>query len=458
VPSLLGAVTAVLLTAWLGSRLFSANVGLIGAVVLASTMLLNVQARLATTDAALLACIVAAEAALAAAYRSEPRRDGRLALLFWGALGAGVLIKGPIAPIVCGATVAALVAVERRVGWLSPFRSLGGVGLFLAITLPWLAAIAYVAGGSFFEASIGDELLGKVLVGQQAHGAPPGYHLAAFVFAFWPFSLLAAFALPWTWRNRARPEVRFCLAWIVPTWILFELVVTKLPHYVLPVYPAIALLTAAAVAEGGTETTIGTRPRLTRALLWAWLVVCGLVALSIVAVPIALQGSPSGLAVVAGMIAAATAWTAAALLRAGRHSAATAILAGTAAVFHPLLSGLVLPRIDSLWVSRRVADVVEHSRPCADTTVAAVGYHEPSLVFTLGTATKLVGPRLAAEHLFANPACALALVTRAEEEPFRRIVADSGAMPRDIGRVAGFDYSIGEPVDLGLFAIERRER
>jgi 4-amino-4-deoxy-L-arabinose transferase-like glycosyltransferase len=44
--------------------------------------------------------------------------------------------------------------------------------------------------------------------------------------------------------------VRFCLAWIVPTWIVFELIVTKLPHYVLPTYPAIATLLALALTAG----------------------------------------------------------------------------------------------------------------------------------------------------------------------------------------------------------------
>ena len=45
----------------------------------------------------------------------------------------------------------------------------------------------------------------------------------------------------------AEPAARFLLAWMVPAWILFELVVTKLPHYVLPLYPAIAILIARAV-------------------------------------------------------------------------------------------------------------------------------------------------------------------------------------------------------------------
>ncbi len=59
--------------------------------------------------------------------------------------------------------------------------------------------------------------------------------------------MLAGLAAPAVWAVRREPAARFLLAWLVPSWIVFELVVTKLPHYVLPLYPAIAILIAGAV-------------------------------------------------------------------------------------------------------------------------------------------------------------------------------------------------------------------
>ena len=123
----------------------------------------------------------------------------------------------------------------------------------LAVVLPWLVAIAIASDGTFFEIAIGKSLLGKVATGQQSHGAPPGYYLAAFPLTFWPGSLFAALAVPFAWARRREPEVRFCLCWIAPTWLVFELVATKLPHYVLPTYPAIACLTAAALLAPATR-------------------------------------------------------------------------------------------------------------------------------------------------------------------------------------------------------------
>ena len=60
--------------------------------------------------------------------------------------------------------------------------------------------------------------------------APPGAYLAMFPVTFWPGSLFALLALPWVWRNRRDRAVTFCLAWILPSWLVFEAVPTKLPH------------------------------------------------------------------------------------------------------------------------------------------------------------------------------------------------------------------------------------
>ena len=71
-----------------------------------------------------------------------------------------------------------------------------------------------------------------------------------------PSSLFVFYALPAAWRDRAAPVTRFLLAWIVPSWIVFECVPTKLPHYTLPLYPALFLLAATLAARSGSTATI----------------------------------------------------------------------------------------------------------------------------------------------------------------------------------------------------------
>src|SRR5260221_5679720 len=122
-----------------------------------------------------------------------------------------------------------------------------------------------------------------MLAGQDSHGAPPVYYFVLFGVSFWPGATLAALATPSVWRARREPAVKFLLAWLVPSWLVFELVVTKLPHYVLPLYPAIAILIAGAI----DVRALSQRPSLEWGTIWWFIVpvlagVAGIIALAII--------------------------------------------------------------------------------------------------------------------------------------------------------------------------------
>src|SRR3954463_14681764 len=244
-PSLIGAIGAVLLTYWAALAFVTARGAFLAAIMLASCALLNVEARLAKTDAMLLLCCVAAMGVMARAYLTQSTgRDipWHHALILWTALAAGVLLKGPLILMVAGLAALALSIADRSGRWLLRLRPLVGVLWILLLVLPWFVAIMGRAGESFLQESVGQDLLAKIFQGQETHGAPPGYYLLLFWLTFWPAAPLAAVAAPAVWRSRREPATRFLLAWLVPAWIVFELVITKLPHYVLPLYPAIAIL------------------------------------------------------------------------------------------------------------------------------------------------------------------------------------------------------------------------
>ena len=123
IPSLLGALGAVLMTLWMGRRWFGAEAGFAAAVLIAGSLLLGVEARLAKTDAALLATILLAQAQLGEAWlRPEAPLARWRWLAFWAASGLGILIKGPILPLVAGLTAAALAIAVRRAAWLGRLR------------------------------------------------------------------------------------------------------------------------------------------------------------------------------------------------------------------------------------------------------------------------------------------------------------------------------------------------
>ncbi|MBI1207821.1 MAG: phospholipid carrier-dependent glycosyltransferase [Azospirillum sp.] len=453
-PSLIGAVAAVLLTAWAGEALFGASVGLLGALMLAGCLVLGVEARMAKTDACLLASVLLAQGVLARVWlgRLGSDRPGwGLTCLFWAALGIGILIKGPIGPMVTVATAAALCLAERRAGWLKRLRPVSGLVSVLAIAAPWLVAIGLQTKGAFFAEAIGHDLLAKVASGQESKGLPPGFYLATFWITFWPFAFPALLAVPWVWRRRADPAVAFCLAWLLPTWLVFELVPTKLLHYTLPMFPAIALLTAAAAFDQFDRSLERPRRRLFVVGAWMAVLVSMTLAGGLVALPWLVDQRDDRLAVlVAPAILVLAGYAVVALWkRQGRAALALAVLG--AGVVYGFGFGVVLPRLDGIWLSRTAARVVAAHRPCPTSVVAAAGYGEPSLVFLLGTATRMGTGEAAAEHLLADPSCALALVEARQDEAFHRALGATGVLP--LADFSGFNYSNGKGMTLVLYRL-----
>ncbi len=455
VPSLIGAVSAVLLTGWIGGTLFGASAGMAAALLLATSLLMGVEARMAKIDATLLAAVLVAQASLLRIYLDAAagimtRR--RWAALHWVALGVGLMLKGPLILLVSWGTILALVASERRTAWLRGLHARWGIPLMLAIVLPWCIAIGVASGGDFFAKSVGDNFLGKVTQGQQAHGFPPGYYLGVFAASFWPGSLFAVLALPYTWSRRRRPEVRFLLAWIIPTWLLFELVATKLPHYVLPTYPAIAGLTAAAMLTPGAWRFGGTWRWIGRIYGAAWLLIG--VALG-VAGPVLLwdlQGEILALPILASLTGIAllvlSGWAAWRL----RPRPAVVLAAGSALVLFVSSYALVLPELTTIWLSPRIAAAVAAVRPCPDSVLASASYSEPSLVFAVGKATRLVSAAAAADYIAGNASCGLALIGTREAAAFQARLEVLGIAPRALAEIKGINYSTGRKLDLTIYS------
>jgi 4-amino-4-deoxy-L-arabinose transferase-like glycosyltransferase len=134
-PSLLGATAAVALTYWIALPFVGATGSFVAALLMAASVLLGVEARLAKTDAVLLACTLGAVGMLARAYLGKPVTVLG-SLLFWAALAAGILIKGPVIALVVGATTLVLSICDRSVAWLRALRPALGICLLLLLTLP----------------------------------------------------------------------------------------------------------------------------------------------------------------------------------------------------------------------------------------------------------------------------------------------------------------------------------
>jgi 4-amino-4-deoxy-L-arabinose transferase-like glycosyltransferase len=456
-PSLLGALGAVLLTFALGAPLVGRPAALMGAALLASSLALVAEAHLAKADAMLLATVVAAQGALGIIYR-DGRRGGQraawpFALLFWGAQGLAVLIKGPIAPVLSLLTAGTLSLADRDARWLSGLRPLWGVPLLLAIAGPWLIAITVATQGAFLGEAVGHDFFGKIIGAQESHGLPSGAYLLALPATFWPSSLLLAPTLAWAWRERGETPERFLIAWAVPFWLLLEIVPTKLPHYILPAYPALALLAGRALMILATIPV--PRPRgLDAVVIALWTLVSFALAAALLWLSQTMAGASVqfGYLVLAAIIALMSGRLA---IGAWRHlwpGTAGVLLALALLVYVPAFQ-FVAPGIDELWLSREAAAAVARYHPPRDAPVVSVGYSEPSLVFLLGTETRFVSADQAAEYLTSARGAA-ALVSNTEDEAFRRALKARGWEARLVDRVDGLDYATGRHLALALYTGE----
>ena len=454
VPSLIGAIGAVLLTYWTALAFVTRRGAILAALILCSSVLLGAEARLAKTDAMLLLTVVAAMGALARVYLSWQRGEDPAhppwswPAIFWTALAGGILLKGPLILMFVGLTIVTLAILDRSAAWLWRLRPIWGLMWTLVLVLPWFVAIFWRAGDAFFADSIGGDMLSK-LSAQESHGAPPGVYLLLFWVTFWPGAALAGMATPAVWRARREPGAQYLLAWLVPSWIVFELVLTKLPHYVLPLYPAIAILTV-----GALERRVLSRSWLMRGAAWWFVIPAGASVIAVIGA-ITLTRQPVFLAwpfVAAALIFGLFAWW----LYDDNRAERSLLNAVVSAMFLAVaIYGVVVPALTPLFPSAEVARALRNV-VCVGPKAAAAGFHEPSLVFMTGTSTVLTDGSGAADFL-GQGSCRFALVEARSERGFAQRAEAIGLRYNVATRIDGYNISQGRAISIAIFRSEGTE-
>jgi 4-amino-4-deoxy-L-arabinose transferase-like glycosyltransferase len=461
-PSAAGALIAVLLTFAIGGALFARDdeisaraIAFVAALLLGSALGVVAEAHIAKTDAALLASIVAGQGGLGLAYVRA--RSGRavmpaIAAMFWIAETGAILLKGPVGPGLAILTMVTLSIADRDWRWLRTLYPLAGI-IFVALAIvPWIIAIERATTGAFLVDSLGRDFSAKLIGAEESHGAPPLTYLFLAIATFWPGSLLLVPALARGWRSRVRPAERFLLAWLMPAWVVLELVPTKLPHYALPLYPALALLAGAALVEGARAAA----PRWLRSIDIGAKALWGLVTIALAVALLALPLRFADRFSVIGVLGAAVLLGLATMLlsRWSRPPFVIAAITGLSAAFIVPAASVVLPGLDRLWLSRSAAELVAEHSPPMHAPIIAVGYSEPSLVFLLGGHVRLRQPGDAADFLTAGGA---ALVSDRDDALFHQSLSAHGLTVQASGNVDGFDYSNGRHLVLTLYDVGHPE-
>jgi len=441
IPSLLAAFLTLLLVHRLGTLLLSPPAGLLAALLLSITPLMTLISRVGTTDAVLLAATTAALLQLIRAWHATQTQtplSWRTPLTFWIALAIGILVKGPITPLIVGLTAATLYFLEKQ-----PIRGLRpalGIPLLLALILPWLISIQIATDGAFLRDSLGADFGKKLVSGQESHGAPPGLYTLLTAITAWPLTLLLIPALYDAWKTRnQQPLSRLLLAWTLPYLLLIELVPTKLPHYALSIYPALTLLTVRYLWEERTTPRLPNilhlLHRLYRILWFAVPPLFALIALASIFLggnlPLAL------LTALAFALATHLQWR----TRTSPPLRRLLLQLPPLLIGFNLLFGALAPTLHTLWISKTVAQHLRDIRThTPQARLHAVGYHEPSPAFLCGTQTHLTSLNGLKQQLNPYSVCLLPYDT------------DTTGLPlTPYAPINGINYSKGKIIDHQLY-------
>ncbi|REK12955.1 MAG: glycosyltransferase family 39 protein [Planctomycetota bacterium] len=473
-------IGSVLLTYRLGRLAFSPSVAFWSGLILATSLNFNIIARAATPDAFLtFFCTLAMLLFVAATAKARPQSgqgnernapwagQTRFEPSWWGwctvyaAMGAAVLTKGPIGVVLPTASIGLFLLVVRAhhaptvegTGWkvalvnlgrwlagvLAPLhvlrtiwsmRPLTALAMVLLVAGPWYALVGMATDGEWLAGFFGVHNFGRFAHAMDDHSGPIFYYLIAIAIGFFPWSVFASPTLlqmrtqvreghPW------RPGYALAGSWIA-VWVgFFSLAGTKLPSYIIPAYPALALLTACFVAQWIHEPAAV--PRLFTRLAWGCvaLVGVGLVIALPIAAHLVLEDEWFLGALGAIPLAAAIVGWIYSERQQARRSAWTMAAAG-AAMWIAML-GFLAPYVDRYqdgpaFAERIAADTA--GRPAA---VKAFRHFRPSHVYyTDTTVEKIDSPEQVGEFFAAHPADAFVITN---EGQFKKL---HGQLPADV--------------------------
>lgn len=450
-PSVLAALVTILALYWGSLRMVGRKAGFIACALLATSLIFVFEAHIAKTDALLCASTTLIFTSLGRLRNGSGKIE---VWAFWIALGLSIMIKGPIGPVLAILTLLCLWIWERNLRWARPLLNWGAILAFTLIWLPWACAMFVITDGAFFIESLGQDFGGKVISGQENHGAPLGSHSAVIWLTLWPASLFLISGLTYAISSvRAAQEnpiirsMKFALCWAIPFWLLIEIMPTKLPHYGLPVFPALCLMIGVSVVAMDQMTGF-LKSRIAGGLIFILMTTVLLGGL-VVAQNLYANSGPS----LTGYLICGGSWifalSASICLWIGkiRHSFYSALLSSIIAMIGAY--GYILPNLTELNTTERLAIELERFAPDTDSQfIHSPHFTEPSLVYHIGK-----DMNLKAENVSLSDGKLVILNTRREETvPLSKVLAKSAkSRNRCIAAsnpIKGFNYSKGAPLTL----------
>lgn len=409
-PSVIAMALTLLLVAIAVRRALGAEHAFWTVLVLASSVMTVISAKASLTDSVLLLFITIAQLCFYLIWRGKGTWP--VICVLGLAIGLTLMTKGPVGLGVHAMTFLAYGIFSKTLNWkrspamavdepaatdqltrpsqrrrVSKFgivaKVLVVIAMAAAVGIPWAIAIEKRSPG-FIWNMLYREVGSRSTEGQEGHTGPPGYYLAAIWPILLPWSLLLPAALVLAWRRRREIYVRFALSAVFGPWLMFEIVRTKLPHYLLPCFIPLAILIADVIVKCLRKGWPAMANRAFRRGVVAW----GIVLVVLGCMP-ALAGKwftpqPWPAIVFVAIVTLVYVLSVSVCFFRNKIETGLAAMGLGALLLYAVLFRVYLPQCEFLQLSVRVAKVLADHQVTETGRVLMLDYKEPSLAFYQG--------------------------------------------------------------------------
>jgi 4-amino-4-deoxy-L-arabinose transferase-like glycosyltransferase len=383
-PSALLALGGVLLIYCVGRRVFGRREGLYGALVLGSSLGYLVLGRMNSIDMTLTFCMAATLGFFLMASRDGERRKGLFYHLFYLFAALTVLAKGLIGIVLPGGIIFSYLLFTKRWRLLREMRVVTGGLLFLAVCAPWFVLVS-LKNPEFPRFFFIHEHFQRFLTKVHKRYEPPWFFIPIILFGMIPWTFFLPDAARNIWKTRDHRKVYLAL-WVGVIFAFFSASSSKLIPYMLPVFPALALLLGATISEAFDRDVRSLRK--TSFATAAFLCVAGL---GVVLYPYLASNAKittDGALLIGAVLLVGGLLSLAALLK-GRREALFALLCLTACISGVIAPPVIFARSVERKSSRELARIVRERYP--DVPLVSYGFYRQDLPFYSGKRVIVAG-------------------------------------------------------------------
>ena len=261
-PSALGGLFSLFATYALATIMFGASTGFFAGLILLAMPAWAGSAHFANPDSLLNACVAWSFFVFFKGYQNN-----NSTWLLWGGIitGIGMLAKGPIALALPLLIIVLFLLWERQPKRLLSIHLLSALFLFFLVAGPWYIWVGVETKFLWHKGFFFTHNLGRFSTAMENHSGPWFYYLLVIAIGSAPWSAFIGMTFLNTKKELFNTEpssntiydrsaIRLLATWIAVVLIFFSISSTKLPNYILPLYPAIAILTARAMLAWKNET------------------------------------------------------------------------------------------------------------------------------------------------------------------------------------------------------------